>query len=133
MERGETDCPICLTPLESSSYIRKPDQCDTAANSIVAGTHQTRRTVSKKMSKDNNNVGNQGSAKNNLRKEKSSPGSLDSEHTTKKRAACRQTVLLSCSHVFHETCLEMFEELSVETSTVCPVCRSKYQKKILAA
>ena len=43
----------------------------------------------------------------------------------------RKTVLLSCSHVFHVTCLEMFEELNVDsTSNLCPVCRTKYQKKI---
>lgn len=44
----------------------------------------------------------------------------------------RQTILLSCSHVFHLTCLEMFEALVCDsTNIVCPVCRSKYQKKTL--
>ncbi|XP_077993826.1 RING finger protein 32-like [Glandiceps talaboti] len=43
----------------------------------------------------------------------------------------RKTVVLSCSHVFHHTCLQAFEELSVSEKLVCPVCRSGYQKYIL--
>lgn len=43
----------------------------------------------------------------------------------------RPTVLLSCSHVFHATCLQAFEEFSLDKHHVCPVCRSLYQKKIL--
>ncbi|XP_045877201.1 RING finger protein 32 isoform X8 [Meles meles] len=47
----------------------------------------------------------------------------------------RETVLLSCSHVFHHTCLLALEEFSMGDSSpfhVCPLCRSGYQKKILA-
>ncbi|XP_009682220.2 RING finger protein 32 [Struthio camelus] len=43
----------------------------------------------------------------------------------------RQTVLLSCSHLFHHTCLQAFEEFSLGERHVCPLCRSYYQKKIL--
>nr|XP_060638565.1 RING finger protein 32 [Anolis sagrei ordinatus] len=43
----------------------------------------------------------------------------------------RQTVLLSCSHIFHCTCLQAFEEFSLGERPVCPLCRSCYQKKIL--
>ncbi|XP_039086609.1 RING finger protein 32 isoform X1 [Hyaena hyaena] len=46
----------------------------------------------------------------------------------------RETVLLSCSHVFHHTCLLALEELSLGDSCLfhaCPLCRSCYQKKIL--
>ncbi|XP_064410125.1 RING finger protein 32 [Latimeria chalumnae] len=43
----------------------------------------------------------------------------------------RQIVLLSCSHVFHNTCLHAFEEFSVEETPVCPLCRSLYQKRTL--
>ncbi|KAF7245868.1 RING finger protein 32 [Varanus komodoensis] len=42
-----------------------------------------------------------------------------------------QTVLLSCSHMFHTTCLQAFEEFSLGERPVCPLCRSCYQKKIL--
>ncbi|NWU70563.1 RNF32 protein, partial [Pterocles burchelli] len=43
----------------------------------------------------------------------------------------RQTVLLSCSHLFHHTCLQAFEEFSLGEQHSCPLCRSHYQKKIL--
>ncbi|NXC46517.1 RNF32 protein, partial [Penelope pileata] len=43
----------------------------------------------------------------------------------------RQTVLLSCSHVFHQTCLQAFEEFSLAVQHICPLCRSHYQKRVL--
>ncbi|XP_042330955.1 RING finger protein 32 isoform X2 [Sceloporus undulatus] len=43
----------------------------------------------------------------------------------------RQIVLLSCSHIFHCTCLQAFEEFSLGERPACPLCRSCYQKKIL--
>ncbi|XP_074646132.1 RING finger protein 32-like [Tubulanus polymorphus] len=43
----------------------------------------------------------------------------------------REVTLLSCSHVFHKTCLNMFEELNVGSVNSCPVCRSNYQKHSL--
>uniref|UniRef100_UPI00398E387B RING finger protein 32 n=1 Tax=Pristiophorus japonicus TaxID=55135 RepID=UPI00398E387B len=43
----------------------------------------------------------------------------------------RQTVLLSCSHTFHYTCLKAFEDFSEGEKHICPLCRSTYQKKIL--
>ncbi|NXL47494.1 RNF32 protein, partial [Podilymbus podiceps] len=43
-----------------------------------------------------------------------------------------QTVLLSCSHLFHHTCLQAFEEFSLGERHICPLCRSYYQKKILS-
>jgi hypothetical protein len=49
--------------------------------------------------------------------------------------------LLSCTHVFHETCIEAFERFtavqndeSMDTSTTlctCPVCRSAYTRRRL--
>uniref|UniRef100_A0A8C6D1Q7 Ring finger protein 32 n=1 Tax=Moschus moschiferus TaxID=68415 RepID=A0A8C6D1Q7_MOSMO len=48
--------------------------------------------------------------------------------------APRETVLLSCSHVFHHACLCALEEFSLGESTpfhACPLCRSCYQKRIL--
>uniref|UniRef100_H0WK01 Ring finger protein 32 n=1 Tax=Otolemur garnettii TaxID=30611 RepID=H0WK01_OTOGA len=46
----------------------------------------------------------------------------------------RELVLLSCSHMFHHTCLLALEEFSSGDSAsfhTCPLCRSYYQKKIL--
>ena len=49
----------------------------------------------------------------------------------RKNLSSRPTVLLSCSHVFHATCLQAFEEFSFEKRRECPVCRSSYHKKIM--
>lgn len=44
----------------------------------------------------------------------------------------RATVLLSCTHVFHSTCLRTLEEIAmVEMRNTCPVCRAHYQKKVI--
>ncbi|KAI9360038.1 hypothetical protein DFJ73DRAFT_900624 [Zopfochytrium polystomum] len=44
-----------------------------------------------------------------------------------------QLCLLSCGHVFHGKCIGSFERLSGwMRSTVCPICRSHYQKKFVA-
>ena len=40
----------------------------------------------------------------------------------------RPLSLLSCTHVFHATCLQMFEEYSCEPTPSCPICRTAYQK-----
>ncbi|XP_051008181.1 RING finger protein 32 [Acomys russatus] len=46
----------------------------------------------------------------------------------------RETVLLSCAHLFHHACLLALEEFSLGDNVpfhICPLCRSSYQKKIL--
>ncbi|XP_010639845.1 RING finger protein 32 [Fukomys damarensis] len=46
----------------------------------------------------------------------------------------RATVLLSCAHLFHHTCLLALEQFSLGDSFplhTCPLCRACYQKKIL--
>lgn len=40
----------------------------------------------------------------------------------------RPLILLSCTHVFHATCLQMFEEFCCDSTPNCPVCRTAYQK-----
>ncbi|XP_045719937.1 RING finger protein 32 isoform X4 [Mirounga angustirostris] len=65
------------------------------------------------------------------------PASSDSHQDpseTRCGQASREIVLLSCSHVFHHTCLLALEEFSLGDSSpfhACPLCRSGYQKKIL--
>ncbi|XP_066483618.1 RING finger protein 32 [Tiliqua scincoides] len=54
-------------------------------------------------------------------------GPLQDSH----QSSSRQTVLLSCSHMFHNTCLQVFENFSPTERPLCPLCRSYYQKKIL--
>ena len=41
----------------------------------------------------------------------------------------KKIVLLTCSHLFHEHCLVSFENYSINSNHVCPVCRSTYMKK----
>lgn len=54
----------------------------------------------------------------------------DKEDLEKPRAA----LLLSCTHVFHQACLETFEAFTEGVSQpVCPLCRSLYNKKLLAS
>ncbi|AWP20526.1 RING finger protein 32 isoform 4 [Scophthalmus maximus] len=43
----------------------------------------------------------------------------------------RRTVLLSCSHLFHQLCLEAFESFTADSRPPCPLCRSVYHKKLI--
>uniref|UniRef100_A0A3B4YCA6 Ring finger protein 32 n=1 Tax=Seriola lalandi dorsalis TaxID=1841481 RepID=A0A3B4YCA6_SERLL len=43
----------------------------------------------------------------------------------------RRTVLLSCSHLFHQLCLEAFEAFTADSRPSCPLCRSVYHKKLI--
>jgi hypothetical protein len=49
-----------------------------------------------------------------------------------KKGGVRRAVLLSCTHVFHETCLLTLEELAMgDVRNSCPVCRTPYQKRVI--
>lgn len=41
----------------------------------------------------------------------------------------RPMTLLSCTHVYHRTCIDQFENLATDISHTCPVCRSAYLKR----
>ncbi|CAC5406166.1 RING finger protein 32 [Mytilus coruscus] len=119
VERGKMECPICLTGLALPSDINIPDNAKvksvfhlTSADSI----NKTKRTSTQKTSEKGR---------------QSVQGGGDNEATNKEG---RQTVLLSCSHVYHSTCLGMFEELTIveKNRHKCPVCRTAYQKKIIS-
>uniref|UniRef100_UPI0037E82C13 RING finger protein 32 n=1 Tax=Semicossyphus pulcher TaxID=241346 RepID=UPI0037E82C13 len=43
----------------------------------------------------------------------------------------RRAVLLSCSHLIHQRCLEAFEAFEAESRPSCPLCRSVYYKKVI--
>ncbi|KAM5255330.1 RING finger protein 32 [Ctenodactylus gundi] len=46
----------------------------------------------------------------------------------------RTTVLLSCAHLFHHACLLALEEFSLGDGSLphaCPLCRSRYRKRVL--
>ncbi|KAF3836610.1 hypothetical protein F7725_029168 [Dissostichus mawsoni] len=53
------------------------------------------------------------------------------EQLKRKHPITAQTpVMLSCSHLFHQICLEAFESFSTESRPSCPLCRSVYCKKL---
>uniref|UniRef100_A0A8C3AXA4 Ring finger protein 32 n=1 Tax=Cyclopterus lumpus TaxID=8103 RepID=A0A8C3AXA4_CYCLU len=54
------------------------------------------------------------------------PGGGPSSHQQRRR-----TALLSCSHLFHQLCLEAFEAFSIQSRPSCPLCRSVYHKKLI--
>lgn len=57
------------------------------------------------------------------------PPSPPEQSKTTKKSSKKALVLLSCTHVFHSTCLAMFERLDINIfSHVCPCCRSEYKK-----
>ena len=59
---------------------------------------------------------------------KPTSGAVDKSGAEKKR----QLVLLSCSHMFHATCLQAMEDFTAERPQhVCPVCRSHYHTKLV--
>ncbi|XP_061660955.1 RING finger protein 32 isoform X2 [Syngnathoides biaculeatus] len=43
----------------------------------------------------------------------------------------RHSVLLSCSHLFHQVCLNAFEAFTADRVPACPLCRSTYHKKLI--
>ncbi|XP_051572982.1 RING finger protein 32 [Myxocyprinus asiaticus] len=43
----------------------------------------------------------------------------------------RNVLLLSCSHLFHEPCLQAFELFCQEVKPTCPLCRSRYTKMLV--
>jgi len=45
----------------------------------------------------------------------------------------RCQVLLSCTHVFHASCISAFENFSFDQEDACPICRSRYAKHTLEA
>eukprot|EP01084_Bolivina_argentea_P043507 80163_1 len=40
----------------------------------------------------------------------------------------KKCVLLSCSHVFHNDCVQSFERFTLNRISTCPICRQEYEK-----
>ena len=84
--------------------------------------------------------GSPSQAGENRQKKKASAGSMFVTQSKRELEApsvsgprrIRATVLLSCTHVFHSTCLRTLEEMAmVDMRNTCPVCRAHYQKKVI--
>ncbi|XP_034428036.1 RING finger protein 32 isoform X1 [Hippoglossus hippoglossus] len=56
---------------------------------------------------------------------------LPTQAATSNHQQPRRTVLLSCSHIFHQLCLEAFESFTANSRPSCPLCRSVYHKRLI--
>lgn len=126
VERGATDCPICLTTLVSKTYMKKsPSSLNNNLELMdVSSISQQETSINTNILQSGKNTQCYSS-----RPHKQVSKQCDIQCTHNNQSADRKITLLSCSHVFHDTCLQMFEELNMEVNKVCPVCRSKYQKR----
>eukprot|EP01031_Cornospumella_fuschlensis_P029842 gene29842-36032_t len=43
----------------------------------------------------------------------------------------KKTVVLSCSHLFHQSCIVSFEKFAQQKQPKCPVCRCHYEKRTI--
>ncbi|KAL8602806.1 hypothetical protein ACOMHN_061040 [Nucella lapillus] len=158
VERSNQDCPICLTSLtlDACPDTPRPDPSPTD-QAIAAGDckpktppHSAKTTTPKPPHRPKQRAGRKTDTaqKDGEGKEagvKTSGGKTKKTETAQKdgegnEAAAakasggrtRRTVLLSCTHVFHETCLHTLEELAMgEVRNLCPVCRAMYQKRTI--
>ncbi|CAL1536197.1 unnamed protein product [Lymnaea stagnalis] len=158
VERGDVDCPICLTELQlgngfatnafnSTSPISENSCTTKSASSAKATTysssHLRRKSLDKKLLTKLSKVaipnGVDYLGNDEGRPESVFPGNKPDEMGEGSSQLAitypqqiRSTVLLSCTHVFHTTCLKTLEEIAmVDLKNICPVCRAHYQKKII--
>ena len=129
--RQEIECPICLGALVL------PDQMGDGPS--MSYTTQDLHHAMTSLSKLPDHAPSKTSASrekdclmNKFKPQSDCPGEANNMTCgAGAKSGVRTTVLLSCSHVFHQTCLATFEELTCEERPVCPVCRSLYQKRVL--
>ena len=125
VQRGDIECPICLGALGSHSYVDQ--RTSQPKNQTVQDIYHSLSTSGTKDTSP--------AAKTHDRNKgrKGSDSTKDPLAKGDSKSKSRKTVLLSCSHVFHDVCLQTFEELALtEGRPQCPVCRSLYQKKVIA-
>ncbi|CAM9093605.1 unnamed protein product, partial [Ectocarpus fasciculatus] len=65
---------------------------------------------------------------NDSREEGADPGNCK---IRKKHSRPKAIAVLSCSHVFHDRCMQSFEMYGEEDVPLCPMCRTPYEKKVL--
>ena len=145
MERSLQDCPICLTSLAATSPEKSAPDSDPqqgAGDSKVKDPAQPPKAVAAlkfDKSQSTKQLGQAASGRSQKRttaqpqSDQAKEGSDEGAKTlVKKGSKVRKTVLLSCTHVFHETCLQTLEELALgEIRNSCPVCRAMYQKRVI--
>ena len=151
--RGVTDCPICLTELyvtdEEHHHGNQP--CDSPQKQQQTGAHSevNRKDKDKrllqKLTRDTAEDlllfpeinSSKAKSKNSKAKKVFSTEVPDKVEVAKanqesQKRKNRSTALLSCTHVFHATCLQTLEDIAMlDMKNTCPVCRAHYQKKIM--
>ncbi|KAL2919973.1 RING finger protein 32 [Polyrhizophydium stewartii] len=102
-ERGLETCAICIMPLESGKACIKAMQAQVPAQPKAADLSSS------------GGIGKSCDGANGV-----------AAHTR----GWRKLALLSCSHVFHEKCIQCFERFNVARGSdhVCPVCRGAYSR-----
>ncbi|KAK7093165.1 hypothetical protein V1264_008807 [Littorina saxatilis] len=134
VERANQECPICLTGLCSEVDKSPP----TSSRDRGAGESKgkplsspTTAVASLNLTKSQAARQKAGLGKGNKANSKEE-GEKEMKKLPKKAAKPRKTVLLSCTHVFHETCLLTLEELAMgDIRNSCPICRAIYQKRVI--
>ena len=151
MERGNIDCPICLTSLEETRQStvgqkkekvvpknkRSSQDKPSLRPSSLTKQHTKKSASSTKLTAGNLNVLHKKFLEEKQEIFLKEEEEVKSETSGQRGLDCfksrRSCVLLSCSHVFHTTCLDAFEEYGVcERENTCPLCRTCYQKKIVS-
>lgn len=126
--RQELECPICLGALVLSDQLGNGPPSSYTTQDL----HHTMSSLSKQPDQPNSSQKTRGQGKDSVISKITPQNNSPAEARCCGKTGIRKTVLLSCSHVFHETCLATFEELTCEERPVCPVCRSLYQKRVLS-
>ena len=110
-ERGLSDCPICMASL-SRAGLNLPEQPSSSGNGKANTSDRTLSTSSPSL-----------------------------QMTARSPNHRRHVSLLSCTHVFHEACIEAFERFTRNDDGsshaamifTCPVCRSGYNRRRLGS
>ncbi|XP_064594804.1 RING finger protein 32-like isoform X2 [Liolophura sinensis] len=135
VDRGETECPICLTSLWQQEVVEPVQKKPLPEKSISpqkSDRTSPKRPTGNRFSQHRERAQNMTNCIDSSTECVGDEAPKCSPVTDTPRSLARQVVLLSCSHVFHLTCLETFEELAVlEKKNVCPVCRTNYQKRTI--
>lgn len=126
--RQELECPICLGALVLSDQLGNGPPSSYTTQDL----HHAMSSLSKQPDQPNSSQKTRGQGKDSVISKIMPQNNSPADAHCCGKTGIRKTVLLSCSHVFHETCLATFEELTCEERPVCPVCRSLYQKRVLS-
>ncbi|KAI8925337.1 hypothetical protein BC831DRAFT_461657 [Entophlyctis helioformis] len=112
-EREDEACPICIMPLT-----------DDGSFTLAATASTKRRTCGSSIARITGELP--------VKTDKAGATTCarsGHRQTAIKRAARKSLALLSCSHVFHTTCIQCLERFDIHSqSHVCPVCRCQYER-----